>query len=282
MCTMIQHGTVSVWRTSAVTWTLAFVTNASQRCWTISVHRAFGTTIWRTANVIWQTRADGVKILRLAHGIRAAWWRMAWIDWYTFLHWIDCNGCVWKCLNEDRRDDMTQIHQKWLKTIGRVFEVHLENFIISDLRTRLWFESKFKLLCMTDQFGLNSTEIRISTNVSHISSVAHNLLGMGFGTQRVNGSPVKPFIQLQMALWLTVRHIACRPQTPGHGSTQRWLMHVRSKLHSALIVHSARQFGGMPKKPGMHEHTGWSSISWQSLFKPHGDGKHGWPLGIGR
>lgn len=109
-----------------------------------------------------------------------------------------------------------------------------------------------------------------------------NLLGSGIGIQRVNGSPVKPAIQPQIGTWFTARHIAFKPQTPGHGSTHFWFIHDLSNEHSALIVHSGRQPGGEPIYSGKQEQTGWFSTIRHSLNKPHGDGTHGFPFGIGK
>lgn len=49
-------------------------------------------------------------------------------------------------------------------------------------------------------------------------------------------------------------------------------MQARLAEHSGLIVHSGRQFGGVPKYDGKHEHAGLSLIILHSEFGPHGVG----------
>lgn len=112
--------------------------------------------------------------------------------------------------------------------------------------------------------------------------IKHDLLGSGLGTQRVNGSPVKPGRHEQIGLWFTARHMACKPQIPGQGSTHCWFTQDLSNAHWALIIHSGWQSGGAPKYPDKHEQTGWFSKTWHSLYKPHGDGRHGLSFGIGK
>lgn len=56
--------------------------------------------------------------------------------------------------------------------------------------------------------------------------------------------------------------------------------------HSGLIVHSGRQFGGVPIKLAKQEQEGAPPISRHCEFGPHGDGKHGsrgasWIGGVG-
>lgn len=41
-------------------------------------------------------------------------------------------------------------------------------------------------------------------------------------------------------------HLADTPQEPGHGSLHFSRMHAWLLGHSELIVHSGRQFGGLP------------------------------------
>lgn len=76
--------------------------------------------------------------------------------------------------------------------------------------------------------------------------------------------------------------MACKPQIPGQGSTHCWFTQDLSNAHWALIIHSGWQSGGAPKYPGKHEQTGWFSKTWHSLYKPHGDGRHGLSFGIGK
>lgn len=86
---------------------------------------------------------------------------------------------------------------------------------------------------------------------------------------------MNPGLQLQIGLWLTVRHLAFRPHVPGHGSTHRWFTHDLSREHSELIIHSGRQFGGAPIQLFWQEQTAWSFTTRQMLYGPHGDGRHG-------
>lgn len=65
------------------------------------------------------------------------------------------------------------------------------------------------------------------------------------------------------------------PHEPGHGSLHFWFMQARLLEHSALIVHSGRQFGGTPIKLLRHEHEGDPLISLHWLLGPQGDGSHG-------
>lgn len=95
-----------------------------------------------------------------------------------------------------------------------------------------------------------------------------------------NGSPLYPSSQLQIALWLTTWHLACKPQTPSHGFLQRWLMHDLSRAHSELTKHSGRQFGGAPIISGKQLHTAWLSSSRHWLFKPQGVGVQGVSIGV--
>jgi hypothetical protein len=56
--------------------------------------------------------------------------------------------------------------------------------------------------------------------------------------------PVYPALQVQMGLcWFTL-HLASRPQVPGQGSPQRFLMQARFRAQSELTSHSGRQLGG--------------------------------------
>lgn len=66
---------------------------------------------------------------------------------------------------------------------------------------------------------------------------------------------------VQMGLWLMTIHWAARPQVPGQGSVQRWLMQASLSAHSELTTHSGRQVGGVLINPGRHEHTAWPFTS---------------------
>lgn len=91
----------------------------------------------------------------------------------------------------------------------------------------------------------------------------------------VKGSPVKSTGQEQIGLWLTTVHCALIPQVPGHGSIHFWLLQAMFAWQSELIIHSARQLGGVSKYPGIHEQTACSFIFRHWLFGPHGVGLHG-------
>lgn len=55
-------------------------------------------------------------------------------------------------------------------------------------------------------------------DVKIVSLVEGNDL-RGNGTHLVNGSPLKPAIQLQIGLWLITLHLVFNPQVPGQGSS---------------------------------------------------------------
>lgn len=90
-----------------------------------------------------------------------------------------------------------------------------------------------------------------------------------------NGSPSKPGSQAHVALWSTTEHTACRPQACTHGSLHFWDTQANAAGHSALIVHSGRQLGGAPIKPGWQLHAGISPELIHIELGPHGDGWHG-------
>lgn len=66
------------------------------------------------------------------------------------------------------------------------------------------------------------------------------------GEHPSNGSPVYPGIQEHTGECVMTTHVAWGPHDPGHGSLQRSFWHASFPEHSALIVHSGRQFGGRP------------------------------------
>lgn len=69
----------------------------------------------------------------------------------------------------------------------------------------------------------------------------------GFNLQKVKGSPLKPSLHVQIDTWFLTVHCAFCPQEPGHGSMQRSFTQDSELKHSWLVVHSGRQFGGLPK-----------------------------------
>ena len=95
------------------------------------------------------------------------------------------------------------------------------------------------------------------------------------GEQRINGSPVRRFGQLQIGLWLMTSHFAPIPHVPGQGFLHFWLLHASFWAHSELTTHSGLHVGGLPIYPGTQEHTAWPLISRHWLLGPHGDGWHG-------
>lgn len=52
-------------------------------------------------------------------------------------------------------------------------------------------------------------------------------------------------------------------------------MHAWLLTHSELIVHSGRQFGGLPINVAKQVHDGVPPMSRHSEFSPHGDGTQG-------
>lgn len=69
------------------------------------------------------------------------------------------------------------------------------------------------------------------------------------------------------------------PQDPGHGSWHLAFIHALSLWQSEWIVHSGRQFGGLPMKFGWHEQDGTLPIFLHSALGPQGDGIHGSKFG---
>lgn len=113
----------------------------------------------------------------------------------------------------------------------------------------------------------------------HYFSKHKNLSGcnnaLRIGKHLMNGSPVNLLGQLQIGLWFTTSHLAAIPHVPGQGSIHFWLTHASFKGHSELVTHSGLQVGGLPIKPGTHEHTACPFICLQRLLGPQGDGLHG-------
>lgn len=60
-----------------------------------------------------------------------------------------------------------------------------------------------------------------------------------------------------------------------HGSTHLLLIQDLSKLHSLLVIHSGRQYGGFPTKPLKQVQDDVSPTSRHKAFGPHGDGMQG-------
>lgn len=72
----------------------------------------------------------------------------------------------------------------------------------------------------------------------------------------MKGSPVYPFKQTHIGVWLTTRHSVFDPQAPGHGSRHFCFMQARWEAHSLLLTHSGLQFGGDPINSGKHVQEG--------------------------
>lgn len=95
------------------------------------------------------------------------------------------------------------------------------------------------------------------------------------GEQPWNGSPSKPGSQAQVARWSTTEQTALWPQACSQGFLHLCETQANVAGHSALIVHSGRQFGGAPIKVGWQLHAGVSCDFTHIEFGPHGDGWHG-------
>lgn len=90
-----------------------------------------------------------------------------------------------------------------------------------------------------------------------------------------SGSPVYPFVQVQMGLWFTVKHLVFNPQEPGQGSAHLFSMQALFWGHSELTIHSGRHVGGTPTNPGWQRQTACPLCTRQLLFGPQGDGSQG-------
>jgi len=99
----------------------------------------------------------------------------------------------------------------------------------------------------------------------------------GISKQATNGSPVKLGGHEHMGLWLIVSHLALEPHNVRQGSLHLYEMHARLKAHSALTVHSGRQFGGLAThwKSGKQVQTLVLFTIRHKLLGPHGDGSQG-------
>lgn len=65
------------------------------------------------------------------------------------------------------------------------------------------------------------------------------------------------------------------PQEPGQGLAHFSLIQALSEEQSELMVHSGRQFGGLPEYCGRHEHDGEPFKSRHCENGPHGEGTQG-------
>uniref|UniRef100_A0A1B0C315 Uncharacterized protein n=1 Tax=Glossina palpalis gambiensis TaxID=67801 RepID=A0A1B0C315_9MUSC len=74
--------------------------------------------------------------------------------------------------------------------------------------------------------------------------------------------------------------LALKPQEPGHGSLHCSFIHAVLLGHSALMVHSGRQFGGIPTYCNKQLQEASSFTILHCEYGPHGEGMHGF-LGFG-
>jgi len=64
--------------------------------------------------------------------------------------------------------------------------------------------------------------------------------------QPAKGSPVYPIRHWHTGACFTATHVVCGPQVPRQGPLHRLPWHAKLLGHSALMVHSGRQFGALP------------------------------------
>lgn len=116
----------------------------------------------------------------------------------------------------------------------------------------------------------------------YFAVVVNMLRNSRIGMHCMNGSPVKPSWQTQLAVWSRQVHLAPSPQMcpSAHGSTQCWFRQTMCGAQSLLRVHSGWQpVCGSPAMSGKHEHAALPPITSQSVFGPQGLGMHGFPMG---
>lgn len=93
------------------------------------------------------------------------------------------------------------------------------------------------------------------------------------------GSPVYSCGHKQLGVWLTTRHCASKPQAPTQGFLHLLFIQAIWFGHSLLLVHSGRQFGGVPINSEAHEQEGELCIDLHIELGPHGEGTHGFVCG---
>lgn len=81
--------------------------------------------------------------------------------------------------------------------------------------------------------------------------------------------------QEHIGLWEITLQLAFLAHWLTHGSIHFWLIQALSVAHSLLMVHSGRQFGGVPFMSGWQLQTACKFISRHKLFGPHGEGVQG-------
>lgn len=79
MSLVIKNCAMSIGPTCSITRAHAFITSTSQRCWTIRIHYTFWSTIWWSSDIIRQTRANGLIIMRSTYWIWTTWISIAWV-----------------------------------------------------------------------------------------------------------------------------------------------------------------------------------------------------------
>lgn len=82
-------------------------------------------------------------------------------------------------------------------------------------------------------------------------------------------------LQVHIETWLCTLHSAFIPHEPGHGSIHFSLIQALSLEQSEFIVHSGRQFGGVPMYFCKQEQDGRPLNSTHNENGPQGDGRHG-------
>lgn len=91
----------------------------------------------------------------------------------------------------------------------------------------------------------------------------------------IKASPANPAGHKHRGAWLTTRQSAPVPHDPGQGSLHFWLMHAMSFGHSEFVMHSGRQFGGLPRNVSRQAHDGEFPTSLHIELGPQGEGWHG-------
>lgn len=96
---------------------------------------------------------------------------------------------------------------------------------------RFWSWSRLKRLMNRETFSENEIESVLLMQLP---------LSIGARLQYLNGSPVKPFMQVHDGKWFTTWHSVLSPQVPGQGSLHLFRMQARLAVQSELTTHSGR------------------------------------------
>lgn len=81
VCWMSNHMTFRIYSACIRTRILASFSYASFVIWTVIIQYTLRSTVWRTSNVIFHARTNGMTLSNLANWEWAAWWWWAWIFW---------------------------------------------------------------------------------------------------------------------------------------------------------------------------------------------------------